>query len=172
MNDPNSESSPTANTKRSGSISGPTYDNVALMNMMKMGFTQKKVKNNKPNKHLNERADEGGIEGNNVSIDTEFFNVDRNDLSDMVDDKSDDDHGGSFDFTATAATTEAMTNVNDKSQRMIALPTSDYCALRSNDVAFLLDTVDTEENISREKVLLSDEALPTDLDASKCDDFE
>ena len=121
---------------------------------------------------MNEHVDEGGIEGKNVSSDTEFFNGDRNDLSDMVDDKSDDDHGGSFNFTATAATTEAMTNVNDKSRRMIALPTSDYCAFRSNDVAFLLDPVDTDENISREKVFLSDEALPTDLDASKCDDFE
>ena len=44
LNDTNLEPSPTANKKRAGSISGPTYENVALKNMMKMGFTQKKVK--------------------------------------------------------------------------------------------------------------------------------
>ena len=57
-----------------------------------------------------------------MSGDTEFFNGDRNDLSDIVEDEIDDDHGGSINFTATATTTEAMTNVNDKSRRMIALP--------------------------------------------------
>ena len=43
LNDPNSESSPPANTKRVKSISGTTYDNVASKNLMNMGFTQKKV---------------------------------------------------------------------------------------------------------------------------------
>ena len=44
LNEPNSESSLPANTKRSGPISDTTYDNVASKNLMKMGFTQKKVK--------------------------------------------------------------------------------------------------------------------------------
>ena len=107
-----------------------------------------------------------------MSSDTEFFNGDRNDLSNMVDDEIDDDHGGTINFTATDTTTEAMKNVNDKSRRIIALPTSDYFALRPNDVEFILDPADTDENISQEKIILSDEAFPTDLDESKCDDFK
>ena len=38
-----------------------------------------------------------------MSSDTEFFNGDRNDLSDMIDDEIDDDHGGSINFTAIEA---------------------------------------------------------------------
>ena len=56
-----------------------------------------------------------------------------------------------------------MTNVNDKYRRIIALPKSDYCDLRSNDVEFILDPADTDDNISQEKVLLFDEDFPTDL---------
>ena len=107
-----------------------------------------------------------------MSSDTEFFNVDSNDLSDMVDDESDDNHGGTFDFTVTDATIEAMKNVNDKYCRMLDIPPYDYCALSSNDVSFLLDIADTDEKLSWDKVLLFGEALPTDLDASKCDDFK
>ena len=35
----------------------------------------------------------------------------------MVDNKKDDDDEGSFDFTTTDATTEAIENLNDKSWR-------------------------------------------------------
>ena len=40
-----------------------------------------------------------------MSGDTEFGSFDSSDLSDMVDDKSYDDHDASFDFATTAATT-------------------------------------------------------------------
>ena len=43
----------------------------------------------------------------------------------MVDDKSDEYHDGSFGFTETVETTEAMTNVNDTYQSMLSLPPSD-----------------------------------------------
>ena len=90
----------------------------------------------------------------------------------MVDGKSDDDHDGSFNFTTTDMTTAEMTNVNDKSRRMLALPPSDYLLFRSNDAEFLLDTADTNENLSWDKGLPPNESFPTELDASKCDNFE
>ena len=72
----------------------------------------------------------------------------------------------------TSATTAAMTNVNGESQRMLALPPSDYRALRSNDAPFLLDPANPNENLSWEKGILPNEYFPTDLDASKCDYFK
>ena len=60
LNYTNSESSLPSNTKRAGSISGTTYENMASNNLMKMGFTQKKSKKNKPNEHWKEHVDEGG----------------------------------------------------------------------------------------------------------------
>ena len=90
----------------------------------------------------------------------------------MFDDESDDDYDGSLNFTTKATTTVAMRNVNDESRRILALPPSDYRPLRSNDAAFLINPCDPDDNISWEKGFLPDESLPTDLDASKCDDFE
>ena len=55
---------------------------------------------------------------------------------------------------------------------MLALPPSDYHALRSNDVAFLLGPANTDEKLSRHKGLLPDEAFSTDLDVSNFDDFK
>ena len=80
LNEPDLELSLPANKKRAGSSSGTTYKNVASKNLMKMGFTQKRFKKNKPNEHRKERVDEGGTEGNNASGDTESGNVDRNDF--------------------------------------------------------------------------------------------
>ena len=67
----------------------------------------------------------------------------------MFDNESDDGRDGRFGFTMTAATMAEMTNVNDKSLRILALTPSEYHALRSNDVSFLLDTYDPNEKLSR-----------------------
>ena len=49
LGEPDSETSPPANTKRSGSSSGATYDNLVSKKLMDIGFAQKMFKNNKPN---------------------------------------------------------------------------------------------------------------------------
>ena len=172
LNDPDSESSMSSNIKRSGSSNGTTYDNVVSKNLVNMGFTQKKLKNNKPNEHWKERVNEGGIEGNNASGDTEFSNFDSNDFSGKVDNKSDANHDVRFDFTPTDMTTAANTNVNEKFRKILDFPPSEYCALRSNDAVFLLDPSDPDKKLSWWKGLLPDEYFPPDLDVIKCDDFE
>ena len=57
LNNPNSELSLPANTKKPGPSSGTTYDNVELKKLIKMGFTQNRSKNNKPNKNWKECVD-------------------------------------------------------------------------------------------------------------------
>ena len=44
LNNPNSELSLPANTKKPGPSSGTTYYNVELKKLIKMGFTQNKIK--------------------------------------------------------------------------------------------------------------------------------